>query len=739
MSEGGLGATGMNGLDSILLGGIPRTNAVPIHQPYSSGLVDESGCVELSPRLRADLLDFDAWGEILTTYGRTMRVAVALTDSHGHQLGKCHNAQPAWKLVRDAAPDRGAGCPFCITTHLPCTAVAKALQTGGAVMVRDQAGLTHVAVPLLLGKQHLGAIIAGQVFDRYPEPLSLRRVAKQFGVSAQQLWDVARKQRPVSSAILQESGDLLCTLGHAFLRQRYGAMLEAKLAETNGRFRSLVEGVRDYALFTMDPTGRVTSWNGGAERMLGYAEAEIVGQNFSCIFTPEDIQNGSPEKQLHKALQAGRTEDEGWRVRGNGNQFWANVNITALLEDAGPARGFTIIMQDATERRKIAMVLEEALQERAHLQEKFLSHVSHELRTPLTAIHFFTTNVLDGLLGDLTPAQREHLAFALDNVKQLKDMVSDLLDITRVETRKLTIEPEHASPVKLIAKALATCRTNAAEKNITLRSEVAPDLPFVWADPARVRQILVNLIDNAIKFTPESGTVSVESQPFTEDDDFLCLAVSDTGCGISPENSERVFDRLAQIKSSTEPSRSGLGLGLFISRELVSGHGGRIWLQSQVGHGSTFYFTLPVFSLAKMCAHVFTAPNLEAGSVTLIAVDLIAVETAVQADLLPEIRRILERCIRAGRDVLLPSMSDAEPVETFFIVACTGSSGFAVIASRIDTELRNFDRASQLKPVISSTTLLVPADQSGEEQISEVAARIEGLVQAHLLGKERLK
>src|SRR4029077_19402121 len=120
--------------------------------------------------------------------------------------------------------------------------------------------------------------------------------------------------------------------------------------------------------------GCVTSWNSGAERMLGYVEAEIVGRNFSCIFTPEDIQNRVPEKQLHKALQAGRLEDEGWRVRQNRRQFWAHVNITTLMEGTGAFRGFAIIMQDVTERRKIAIVLEEARQERARLQENFLSH-----------------------------------------------------------------------------------------------------------------------------------------------------------------------------------------------------------------------------------------------------------------------------------------------------------------------------------------------------------------------------
>lgn len=476
--------------------------------------------------------------------------------------------------------------------------------------------------------------------------------------------------------------------------------------------------------------------------MLGYVEAEIVGQNFSCIYSPEAIESHQPEKQLQKAVEAGRAEDEGWRVRGNREPFWANVNITALLEDAGSVRGFAIIMQDVTERRKIAVALEEARQARSRLQEEFLSHVSHELRTPLTAIYLFTTNVLDGLLGGLTPEQHKHLTLALDNVKQLKSMVSDLLDITRVDTYKLTVKSQHVSAVTLIADGLSTCRTNAAAKHITLRSDVAPGLPSIWADPARVRQILINLIDNAIKFTPELGAVTVTSRPFAEGDGFLCLSVADTGCGISPENLELVFDRLAQVKSGVEASRSGLGLGLFIARELVSRHGGRIWVESQLGHGSTFFFTLPVFSLAKLCAPLFTEPNLKAGSVTLIAVDVVGVDGAVQPDILPDalpkIRRLLEHCIHPGQAVLLPSVSDADPVRAFFIVACGGASRFTVIASRIDRELQNLDSATKLKPVISSSTLLVTPGQSREEQISEATARIERLVQAHLLDKGSL-
>ncbi|MEY2412725.1 MAG: hypothetical protein QOD84_1331 [Acidobacteriaceae bacterium] len=707
-------------------------------RPYSSGLVDESETIELSPSLREDLLNFDAWGGILAAYGRTMRVAVALTDPQGQILGECHNPQPVWKVIHEARCGFHSGCPFCITTK-PCTAVSDALITGGAIMVHDQAGLTHVAVPLLLGKEHLGAIVAGQVFDQYPDALLLERVAKQFKVPPQELWNVARMQRPVGSAILKASGDLLCALGRAFLRERYGAILEAKLAQTNGRFRLLVDGVKDHALFTMDSSGLVTSWNDGAENMLGYPESEIMGRSFSCIFTQQDSQNGVPQRQLQMALEKGRTEDEGWRVRRDKNQFWASVNITALWENAHTMGSFAIIVQDKTEKNKIAIVLEEARQERVSLQQRLLSRVSHELRTPLTAIYLFTTNLLDGLFGVLTRPQYEHLTLALDNIGQLKSMVSDLLDVTRVQTYKLSVEPEHISPVRVITEVLGTCRRNAELKNVELRSDIALDLPFLWADPARVRQILTNLIDNGIKFTPKNGTVTIGSWPFSEDSGFLCLFVSDTGCGISPENLDVIFDRLMQVESNTGSSRSGLGLGLYIAKELVSRHDGRIWAESELGKGSTFYFTLPVFSLARLCAPVFAAPELTGGSVTLIAVDVLPVEEGLQGQILPEVRKVLESCIRPGQDVLLPLMKEAQPSEMFFILAWTDAGGCAVITTRISKSLQRFDNNSKLNPEISSTNMLVGPGDSREAQIREVTTLVDREVQKHILAKGKLK
>jgi hypothetical protein len=511
------------------------------------------------------------------------------------------------------------------------------------------------------------------------------------------------------------------------------------LAANDRRFRSMVEAVRDHAFFTLDREGVVTSWNCGAERLLGYAEEAIVGRNVACIFTPEDNERGVPQKLIALAREAVCAEDEGWRVKGDGQRMWARVTKSAQLDGAGAVTGYAVILEDATERRKLAAVVEETRLERMRLQEKFLSNVSHELRTPLTALHFFVGNVADGVLGEVSPEQREHLALAMENIDQLKDMVGDLLDITRVDTHKLTVLPQHTSLARLIAEALSTCRTITLAKSIRLHSEIAAELPWAWADPLRVRQVLINLIDNAAKFTGEGGSIVVGARQLPGDQGFLCVSVSDTGCGIARADREIIFDRLAQLEQGSEVSRGGLGIGLFIARELVQQHGGRIWVESEPGQGSTFFFTLPVFSIAKLCAHVLTPQNLASGCATLIAVDVVVPDRSEREELLPVVHEVLERCVHPGQDVLLPWMSDMEEVTTFFIAACTDSKGFSVIANRIGMELKHLDGSAKLKPYISSTTVVLNPGVPGEDLIDEVTARFEGLIEEHLQGQEQFQ
>jgi len=524
----------------------------------------------------------------------------------------------------------------------------------------------------------------------------------------------------------------------AAARQKSAADAQV-LARTSEKFRLMVEGVHDHALLTIDPAGIVTSWNRGAQRLLGYREDEILGRGFSCFFTPEDLASCLPERLIAKARRDGRADDEGWRIRADGSRFWASVSKSALYDDAAQVYEFTVLIQDCTEQRRMASAVEETRLERIRLQEKLLSHVSHELRTPLSAIYFFASNLADGILGDLLPEQRHHLQIVIDNANQLTEMVNDLLDITRADAHKLSVEPQYTIPAGLISTVLTTCLKNATDKDIRLSlSGSCPKLetlPPVWADPARVRQILTNLIDNAIKFTPAHGSVSVKAEVHSAEEGYLRFSVTDTGIGISPAHCELVFERLAQVGDEYRSSRAGLGLGLFIARELVTQHGGRIWVESELGRGSTFSFTLPIFSLVRLCAHVLAPFSLESPDATLIAIDLTLGPGADRIDLLPQLQERLARCVHPGRDALLPRIGDSDRRITCFIVACADAAGSSIVARRIESELLGLP----VEVAIASTTLKTQASLAPEARLKQIAAHFEPWIEEHLQGLETLQ
>jgi two-component sensor histidine kinase/ligand-binding sensor protein len=192
-----------------------------------------------------ELLDPESWGNVLEVYARTVDMGVALIDHAGRLIGRCHNPKPLWRFARAARTDWGAGCIFCLNKDAGCTAVADAQRTGALATAADSAGLVHVAVPLSLNGQYQGAILAGQVFDRYPELLLLERVAKQFGLSPQTLWDLARRSVPIGRANLRTYGNLLSTLSHAFLRERHNAILTRDLATTNQKLLASNEHLKN--------------------------------------------------------------------------------------------------------------------------------------------------------------------------------------------------------------------------------------------------------------------------------------------------------------------------------------------------------------------------------------------------------------------------------------------------------------------------------------------------------------
>src|ERR1700735_5676975 len=262
-------------------------------------------------------------------------------------------------------------------------------------------------------------------------------------------------------------------------------------------------------------------------------------------------------------------------------------------------------LRHAIERHRMQTETDLIRTHQIQFKDEFLSHVSHELRSPLSAIRQFVTILLDGLAGELQPEQHEYMGIVLRNVKQLQSMINDLLEVTRVQAGKLMIEPQRTSIADAIAYAVDTLHGAASAKGITLSSDIASRLPSGCADPMRMRQILIILGDSAIKFTPANGEVKIQARVFDQDPSLLVLEVSDSGCGISPDMTERIFERLFQTSDPSLEGRKGLGLGLYICKELVTRQGGQIWAKRTPGEGSVFSVTLPIFSLANLISPAF--------------------------------------------------------------------------------------------------------------------------------------
>lgn len=274
------------------------------------------------------------------------------------------------------------------------------------------------------------------------------------------------------------------------------------------------------------------------------------------------------------------------------------------------------------ELRRALRELDRTRVQQLELKDRFLSHVSHELRSPLTVIFQFVTILLDGIAGKLTSEQKEYLEIIDRNAKQLRMMIGDLVEVTRAKTGKVSLERDALSIKPVLTEVIQSLQVSAAEKNVELSSIIDSKLPLVHADLNRVRQILVNLVENALKFTPDGGTISVNATTCPDTSDMVQVSVADSGCGIASDECDRIFEQLYQVQDQRPEARKGLGLGLFISNDLVSRHGGRMWVESEPGHGTTFYFTLPAISLMDCVYEFLSMRDINAGPLSLVSIEL---------------------------------------------------------------------------------------------------------------------
>lgn len=246
----------------------------------------------------------------------------------------------------------------------------------------------------------------------------------------------------------------------------------------------------------------------------------------------------------------------------------------------------------AVHRRRLEFANRD-LQRRNTEIQSFYHTLSHELKTPLTSAREFVSILLEGLAGPLTPSQIEYLGFVKESCDRMRVCMNDILDVSRMETGRLSLRPERLDLGELVRRTAKTFANRAREAKITLHEHVAPGHHEADVDPHRFAQVLGNLVDNALKFTPEGGAVRMQVGTDPADPKWIRVSVSDTGKGIPAEHRANIFERLYQIRDGSEQSRMGLGLGLFICREIVRLHGGEISVESEVGKGTTFQFTCP--------------------------------------------------------------------------------------------------------------------------------------------------
>jgi PAS domain S-box-containing protein len=421
-----------------------------------------------------------------------------------------------------------------------------------------------------------------------PSPEELRR---EIAERTQAQLELAQAKSNLELRVEERTAEIAATnkiLTQEILRR---AKTEGELRGSEERFRLLIEGVRDYAILSLTPTGYITSWNVGAEHIKGYQADEIIGQHFSRFYTEEDLERGTPQTALVTAMDEGRSEDEGWRVRKDGSRFWANVVITPLRDQEGKLIGFSKITRDLSERKQAANVVQAARSELARMARvttvgELTASVAHEINQPLAAI-VNNANACTRMLANQS-LDIEELREAIADIAQSATRASEIVSHTRAFFKKTTQDKAQIDLNQIIHEVLSLTAAEAEKNHVAVQTELATGLPPVLGARVELQQVVLNLVMNGIEAmtsVKEERKLHISSQP--QEPGKVLVTVQDSGGGLDPQHAVHIFDSFF----TTKPE--GMGMGLPISRSIVEAHGGELKVVPMPRQGATFQFTLP--------------------------------------------------------------------------------------------------------------------------------------------------
>ncbi len=375
--------------------------------------------------------------------------------------------------------------------------------------------------------------------------------------------------------------------------QNKSKILKSKYIPTADFYAQVIDSLQDYSIFTLDNDLIINSWNSGATNIFGYETDEIIGEHFNIVFTEEDIKNGIPESEIKNSMLKGKATDNRWHICKDGSTFYAFGLVFPLLSLEGEKLGYVKILRNQTEKKKAEDAIKKYVKDLEDLnahKESVMAIVSHDLRSPLASIistlDYLNTNI-DKMDKSLV---KEMLGLACQSSKDELNMLDYLVEWARIKYASEAFSPKKVPLLEYVNKVFGMLGENANLNTISLHHEIEEDV-MIFADSKMLLSILQNIISNAIKHTQIGGTVSVTA---TKKEDKMIVRVRDTGVGMSKEIQEKLFTPQAKSLLAEREDNKGAGIGLLLVKGFLEKNGGEIWVESEIGQGSSFYFTLPL-------------------------------------------------------------------------------------------------------------------------------------------------